>query len=399
MQLVDKNHKIQAYLAAPVESGYASYVCVYQDITDRGTTTHTVAGNITTAGYYDIIPGPTDSNTIRNIVSIDISNEATGSAALTVSFVDSDGSAYPIGIKTVTGNSNWSVFLGADRWDRAGTILITDGSYKLQSFVAAPVVVNPVYYVAVYQDINNKGATTYTVGGTISGITPSDTITGPVNSNTTRKILSLNFCNADTSAAVVTVSYITDQTQVLGVKSIPAKGSWEVFSTEITSTGGGGTGTVTSVGLSAGTGITIGGTNPVTTSGTITVTNSAPDQVVSLTAGTGINVTGAYPNFTVTNTSPSSGGTVTSVATSSPITGGTITGSGTIGITQATSGTDGYLSSADWNTFNSKQGAITLTTTGTTGPATLISNTLNIPQYGGGGVTTNDAIAYAIALG
>lgn len=50
-------------------------------------------------------------------------------------------------------------------------------------------------------------------------------------------------------------------------------------------------------------------------------------------------------------------GTVTSVATTAPITGGTITTSGTIGITQATGSTDGYLSSTDWNTFNNKQGA------------------------------------------
>jgi hypothetical protein len=50
-------------------------------------------------------------------------------------------------------------------------------------------------------------------------------------------------------------------------------------------------------------------------------------------------------------------GTVTSVATTAPITGGTITTSGTIGITQATTSTDGYLSSTDWNTFNNKQGA------------------------------------------
>jgi hypothetical protein len=48
-------------------------------------------------------------------------------------------------------------------------------------------------------------------------------------------------------------------------------------------------------------------------------------------------------------------GTVTSVATTGPITGGTITTSGTIGITQATTSTDGYLSSTDWNTFNGKQ--------------------------------------------
>jgi len=45
---------------------------------------------------------------------------------------------------------------------------------------------------------------------------------------------------------------------------------------------------------------------------------------------------------------------VTSVATTAPITGGTITSTGTIGITQATTSTDGYLSSTDWNTFNNK---------------------------------------------
>lgn len=48
-------------------------------------------------------------------------------------------------------------------------------------------------------------------------------------------------------------------------------------------------------------------------------------------------------------------GTVTSIATTGPITGGTITSSGTIGITQSTTSTDGYLSSADWNVFNGKQ--------------------------------------------
>lgn len=80
------------------------------------------------------------------------------------------------------------------------------------------------------------------------------------------------------------------------------------------SSGTAGGGTVTSVGLSAGTGISIGGTNPVTTSGTISVTNTSPDQTVVLNNGTGISVTGTYPNFTITNTSPSSGGTVTNVS-------------------------------------------------------------------------------------
>jgi hypothetical protein len=64
------------------------------------------------------------------------------------------------------------------------------------------------------------------------------------------------------------------------------------------------TGTVTSVQLSAGTGISLSGTNPITTSGTVTVTNSAPDQTVTLSAGTGIGVSGTYPSFTVTNNAP-----------------------------------------------------------------------------------------------
>jgi hypothetical protein len=63
-------------------------------------------------------------------------------------------------------------------------------------------------------------------------------------------------------------------------------------------------GTVTSVELAAGTGISLSGTNPITTSGTITVTNDAPDQVVVLTAGTGIDITGTYPSFTIDNTAP-----------------------------------------------------------------------------------------------
>jgi predicted heme/steroid binding protein len=74
-------------------------------------------------------------------------------------------------------------------------------------------------------------------------------------------------------------------------------------------------------------------------------------------------------------------GTVTSIATTGPITGGTITGTGIIGITQASSSSNGFLSSTDWNIFNGKQSAITLTTTGTSGAATLVGATLNIPQY------------------
>lgn len=54
----------------------------------------------------------------------------------------------------------------------------------------------------------------------------------------------------------------------------------------------------------------------------------------------------------------------------------------------------GYLNgvtSAIQTQLDSKQGALTLTTTGSSGAATLVGNTLNIPQYsGGGGITDGD---------
>jgi hypothetical protein len=70
--------------------------------------------------------------------------------------------------------------------------------------------------------------------------------------------------------------------------------------------GGGGTGTVTSVGFAGGTGISISGTNPITTSGAVVITNTQPDQVVTITTGAGISVAGTYPSFNITNTDPGS---------------------------------------------------------------------------------------------
>ena len=143
-------------------------------------------------------------------------------------------------------------------------------------------------------------------------------------------------------------------------------------------------GTVTSVAATGGTGISISG-SPITTSGTITITNTAPDQTVALTASTGISISGTYPNFTITNTSPSSGGTVTSVAMTVPtglsISGSPITSSGTLAVTL----TAGYsipttASQTNWDTAYTNR-ITSLTTTGSSGSATLVSNTLNVPTY------------------
>jgi hypothetical protein len=108
------------------------------------------------------------------------------------------------------------------------------------------------------------------------------------------------------------------------------------------------TGTVTSVDLTAGTGISVSG-GPVTSSGAITVTNSAPDQVVSLTgAGTTV-VTGTYPNFTVTS-NDSATGTVTSVGGTGTVSGlslsGSVTTSGNLTLGGTLSLTSGNVTTA-----------------------------------------------------
>ena len=131
-----------------------------------------------------------------------------------------------------------------------------------------------------------------------------------------------------------------------------------------------GTGSVTSVAATAGTGISVTG-SPITTSGTLNITNTAPDQTVILTAGTGISTSGTYPNFTITNTSPSSGGTVTSVASGTGLTGGPITTTGTLSIanTGVTAGTYGSAAVIPVIAVNSQGQITSISTQPTNAPA------------------------------
>lgn len=96
-----------------------------------------------------------------------------------------------------------------------------------------------------------------------------------------------------------------------------------------------------------------------------------------------------YPDGTVTSV----GLTVGTSGSDVNVAGSPITSSGsfTINIPIASATNTGKLSAADWSTFNGKQAAISLTTTGSSGAATLIGSTLNIPQYATapGGADTN----------
>ena len=104
-----------------------------------------------------------------------------------------------------------------------------------------------------------------------------------------------------------------------------------------------------------------------------------------LTAGTGISVSESVNGvLTITNTSPSSGGTVTSVTGTSPVvsSGGNTPA---ISMPAATSSVNGYLTSTDWTTFNNKSN--------TNGTVTSVSGTGTVSGISlSGTVTTTGSL-------
>jgi hypothetical protein len=180
---------------------------------------------------------------------------------------------------------------------------------------------------------------------------------------------------------------VLDITAGSGISITSANGVYEISSN---GSGNGGSGTVTSVGIASST-INVGGTNPVTSSGTITL---------NLPIFTGL--AGTYNNPTVTLdaygrvTSASNNtvsGTVTSVAMS-PGNGiqVSVTGNSNVnptftvtntGVTRLTAGTGISLSGSN--------GAITVATTGV-GTVTGVSVTSNALVVTGSPVTTSGTI-------
>lgn len=145
-----------------------------------------------------------------------------------------------------------------------------------------------------------------------------------------------------------------------------------------------GVGTVTSVDGSGGTtGLSLTG-GPITASGTLTLGGTlavANGGTGSTTAPDALTALGAYPASNPSGFT-SNAGTVTDVTGSAPIasSGGTTPA---ISISQATTSTDGYLSSTDWNTFNNKTSNTgTVTSVGGTGTVNGLTLTGTVTTSG-----------------
>ena len=118
-----------------------------------------------------------------------------------------------------------------------------------------------------------------------------------------------------------------------------------------------------------------GDTNTLSNIGNASLTNSA----ITIN-GTSTSLGGSINVGTVTSVAALTLGT-SGTDLSSTVATGTTTPVITLNVPTASASNRGALSSTDWSTFNGKQNAITLTTTGTSGAATLVGSTLNIPNY------------------
>ena len=156
----------------------------------------------------------------------------------------------------------------------------------------------------------------------VTGTYPNFTVTNTAPDQTVAISAGTGISTSGTYPNFTVTNTAPDQTVALtGAGTTVVTGTYPNFT--ITSTDST-TGTVTSVAATAGTGISVSG-SPITTSGTLTITNTAPDQVVSLTQGGTTTITGTYPNFTISSDDQYDG-TVTSVGGTGTVNGLTLTG-------------------------------------------------------------------------
>jgi hypothetical protein len=219
------------------------------------------------------------------------------------------------------------------------------------------------------------------ISGTASGLTAGTVTT---NANLTGDVTSVGNATAIASNVIVNAD-INSAAAIADTKLATIATALKVSNSATTATNAN---TASAIVARDASGNFSAGTITATLSGTAT---NVTGTVAIANGGTGLTALGSAGQVLRVNAgttaleyaSVSTGG-VTSVTGTAPVVS---SGGATpdISMAAATSSVNGYLTSANWTTFNDKQAPITLTTTGTSGAATFVSNTLNIPQYSGGG--------------
>ena len=138
------------------------------------------------------------------------------------------------------------------------------------------------------QTVTLTDGTGISVTGTYPDFTIATTITQYTNSDARLSLSAGTGISYDNATGIITNSAPDQTVSLTEGTDITITGTYPDFTIGYSGSSGG----VTSI--TAGTGISVD-----TTTGAVTVTNSEPDQTVTLTAGTSISITGTYPDFTI----------------------------------------------------------------------------------------------------
>lgn len=236
---------------------------------------------------------------------------------------------------------DWAIYDGTawQQVDNTDAVVSVNGFTGAVSLTTANI---PEATNLYYTDARARGALSFTAG---SGAYNSSTGVITIPTNTSQLTNGANFITLGSLSASTPLSYnsgtgaFTIQQANTSQSGYLSSTDWNTFNNKTSNTG-----TVTSVGLSVPTGFLAGGT-PVTTSGTL---------ALSFDTGYALPTTAKQTQWDTAYTNR-----ITSASAPLSIS------SNAISISQATTSTNGYLSSTDWNTFNNKQAALTNPVTGT----------------------------------
>jgi len=377
------------------------------------TTSGTLAVTLT-AGYS--IPTTANQSTWTTAYNRSLTSAAvTGTTTKTLTLNQQDGGTITASWTDINTDAVTSVF------GRTGAVVATSGDYNTDQVTEGT---TNLYFT----NTRSRAAISLTTTGTSGAATYNNT-TGVFNIPS--YVGGVTSVFGRTGAVVATDGDYT--LTLLGDVTITTPSSGQVLKyngTAWINDTDANTGTVTSVAMTVPTGLSIAG-SPITSSGTLAVTlasgyviptQTTLDGKVPYSGATGAVTLGAY-SLTATGITVSKSAGISTITfpagTNDPayiqheestanlgimrfsvgddndtndyfVFGNTasgfverfkITASGIVnlGTWQATAIADAYIASAA--TWNAKQSAITLTTTGTSGAATFTSNTLNIPNY------------------